>query len=61
MNRRCEACYVPLRVHETITCDLCAAELIESLLSSQDWLKVRGPFLEDDLRRELAWLKGRSR
>jgi hypothetical protein len=55
----CEHCGRALRAHETITCDDCAIAQLERILGSEAWLRVRGPFMGDTLRAELAELRAR--
>jgi hypothetical protein len=56
-KRHCEACSAPLEPGEQITCVQCSIDRIEGLLASEAWMQVRGPYMADTMRAELAMLK----
>ena len=59
-KRHCESCSAPLTEFEQIACDQCSIERIEQLLASDAWMQVRGPYMADTMRSELAMLKARK-
>jgi hypothetical protein len=57
--RFCEHCGAALKPGEEIVCDECVVAQCERLLSSKRWMEVRGPFVADEIRKDLAAAKGR--
>jgi hypothetical protein len=52
----CESCCIELDPSkgETITCNICEADKLRSLLNSKRWMEIRGPFMADEIRADLA-------
>ena len=56
-GRHCECCGRALNNFEVMVCDDCEIARCERLLSSPGWMSVRGPYMADAIRTELASLK----
>jgi hypothetical protein len=57
--RTCERCCERLREGEEIVCDRCMVATCERLLASPRWAKVRGPFVGEEIRRDLRAAQSR--
>lgn len=58
--KRCFSCGTALRGHETVQCDDCHEALLQNLLQSEGWMRVRGPYLAEEFERELAAVRARK-
>lgn len=56
-GRHCSCCGCPLGEFEVINCNDCEIARCERLLASPGWMAVRGPYMADTIRAELASLK----
>jgi hypothetical protein len=56
-GRHCECCGRYLHNFEVMICDDCGIARCEGLLASSAWMTVRGPYMADAIRAELASLK----